>query len=126
MGRMICALVLALTGTGFAQQQSPPTASTSPPGTQERTSERRTAPELAVQSSQELTTPEVQQLIHDGLSSEPALAGASVSVKTDDRAIVLMGSVGSEKQHEVALRIAQSFTGGRQIVDKIKLIKGRE
>jgi osmotically-inducible protein OsmY len=32
-----------------------------------------------------------------------------------------MGSVGSEKQHEAALRIAQSFTGGRQIVDKIKI-----
>lgn len=109
MGRMACALVLVLMGLGFAQQQSSLPAGTTP------------TPEAA-QSSKELTTPEVQQLIHDGLSSEPALADTSVSVKTDDRAIVLMGSVGSERQHEVALRIAQSFTGGRQIVDKIKVI----
>ena len=123
MGRMACALALALTGLGFAQQQSPPRASTPSTVTQERTSERQTAPEQAVQSFEDLTTPDVQRLIHDGLSSEPALADASVSVKTDDRAIVLMGSVGSDKQHEVALRIAQSFTGGRQIVDKIKVFR---
>jgi osmotically-inducible protein OsmY len=65
----------------------------------------------------------VQQLIHDGLSAESALASASVNVRTDDRAIVLMGIVGSEQQHEAALRIAQSFTGGRQIVDKIKVAR---
>jgi osmotically-inducible protein OsmY len=121
MGWMACALVLALTGTGFARQQSPPPAG--PPTTisQERTWERQTTPEQAAASSEELTTPGVQQIIHDGLSSEPTLAGTSVSVRTDDRAIVLMGSVGSEKQHEAALRIAQSLTGGRQIVDKIKI-----
>jgi osmotically-inducible protein OsmY len=111
MRRMACALVLALTGLGFAQQQSPRLTGTPP------------TPGQAAQSSEDLTTPEVQQLIHDGLSSESKLAGASVSAKTDDRAIVLMGSVGSEKQHEVALRIAQSFAGGRQIVDKIKVIR---
>jgi osmotically-inducible protein OsmY len=102
MKRMACALVLLLPGLGLAQQPSPPLAGTSPNVTQERTSEHLTAPEQAVQSSEQSSTPEVQQFIHDGLSTEPALAGTSVSVKTDDRAIVLMGSVGSEKQHEVA------------------------
>jgi len=111
MKRMACALVLALIGLGLAQQQSSRLAGTPP------------TPGQAAQSSEELTTPEVQQLIHDGLSSESALAGTSVSVKTDDRAIVLMGSVASEQQHEVALRIAQSFAGGRQIVDKIRIVK---
>jgi osmotically-inducible protein OsmY len=110
MSWMTCALVLALTGLGFAQQ-SPHLADTPPIAGQ------------AAQSSEDLTTPEVQQLIRDGLSSESALAGASVSVKTDDRAIMLMGNVASEKQHEIALRIAQSFTGGRQIVDKIRVTK---
>jgi osmotically-inducible protein OsmY len=121
MGQMTCALVLALTGTGFAQLQSPPPAGRPAAVSQQRASDGQTALERAAQSSEELTTPEVQHIIHDRFSSEPALADTSVSVRTDDRAIVLMGSVGSEKQHEVALRIAQSFTGGRQIVDKIKI-----
>jgi BON domain len=121
MGWMAYALALALTGTVIARQQNSPPAGTPSAVSQERTWERQTAREQAAQSSEELTTPDVQQIIHDGLSSEPALAGTSVSVQTDDRAIVLMGSVDSEKQHEAALRIAQSFTGGRQIVDKIKI-----
>jgi len=121
MGWMACALALALTGTVFPRQQSPPPSGTPPAVSQERTWERQTAREQAAQSSEELTTSDVQQIIHDDLSSEPALAGTSVSVQTDDRAIVLTGSVGSEKEHEAALRIAQSLTGGRQIVDKIKI-----
>ena len=66
MRRMACALVLALAGLGFTQEQGPRLAGTPP------------TPGQAEQSSEGLTTPEVQQFIHDGLSSESALAGASV------------------------------------------------
>ena len=82
-------------------------------------------PEQAGKSSEDLTTSEVQQLIHDGLSSESTLADVNIRVRTDDRAIVLIGSVNSEKQHETALRIVQSSTGGRQIVDKIKVSRSQ-
>jgi osmotically-inducible protein OsmY len=123
MARTECVLVLVLTGLAFARQQNASLPTTSPTVTQERTGERQTAPEQSAPSSEDLTTPQVQQLIHDGLSSESALATASVNVRTDDRAIVLMGIVGSEQQHGAALRIAQSFTGGRQIVDKIKVTR---
>lgn len=123
MARITCVLVLVLTGLALARQQNASLAGTSPTVAQERTGERQTASEQAAHSSEDLTTPEVQQLIHDGLSSDSALASAGVSVRTDDRAIVLMGSVGSKQQHEAALRIAQSFTGGRQIVDKIKITR---
>jgi hypothetical protein len=80
------------------------------------------SPERAAQSSEALTFPEVEQLIPGGFRSDPELAGASVSVRTDDRAIVLMGTVTSERQHDISLRIVQSFAGKRQIVDKIKII----
>lgn len=75
----------------------------------------------AMQSPAELTTPEVRQLIQDGLRSEPALAEASVLVRTDDRAIVLTGSVGSKEQHNIALQIVGAYAGSRQIVDRIKV-----
>jgi osmotically-inducible protein OsmY len=108
---LACALVLALTGSGWGQQQRADT----PPMLAERAA--------ASEPSGELTTPEAQQPIQGGLSSDRELAPSNVSVRTDDRAIVLMGNVGNEKQHEGALRIAQSFTGGRQVVDKIKVGK---
>jgi osmotically-inducible protein OsmY len=111
MRRLACALVLVFTGIGLGQQQRADT----PPMLVGRAA--------ASEPSGELTTPEAQQLIQDGLSSDRELAQSNVSARTDDRAIVLIGSVGNEKQHEVALRIAQSFTGGRQIVDKIKVGK---
>jgi osmotically-inducible protein OsmY len=35
--------------------------------------------------------------------------------------VILTGTVASEEQHDLALRIAQSYAGDRKIVDKIKL-----
>jgi len=55
------------------------------------------------------------------LNSEPALANTNVSVKADESAVVLTGTVDSEKQHDLAVRIAQSFAGDRQVVDKITI-----
>jgi len=69
-----------------------------------------------------LSTPEkVQQQIEQHLNSEPALQNSKVSVDVDEDVVVLSGTVGTEQQHDLALRIAQSYAGDRKIVDKIKL-----
>ena len=78
-------------------------------------------PDQETQPSQGLSTAQVQQQIEQGLYSEPALANTNVSVKADESAVVLTGTVDSEKQHDLAVRIAQSFAGDRQVVDKIKI-----
>jgi osmotically-inducible protein OsmY len=62
-----------------------------------------------------------QQQIQDKINSEPALANTNVEVKTNDRSITLTGTVDSQRQHDLALRIAQSYAGDRKIVDKIKI-----
>lgn len=121
MDRLSCALVLFLTCLVWARQPGPPHADTPPAIPQEQTSEHTMSLMRAMQSPAELTTPEVRQLIQDGLRSEPALAEASVLVRTDDRAIVLTGSVGSKEQHNIALQIVGAYAGSRQIVDRIKV-----
>jgi osmotically-inducible protein OsmY len=72
-------------------------------------------------SPQGLSTPEVQRQIQQALNSEPALRNSNVGVHVDENSVILTGNVDSEEQHEVALRIAQSYAGDRKIVDKIKL-----
>jgi osmotically-inducible protein OsmY len=68
-----------------------------------------------------MSTKETQQQITKHLSSEPALANTDLAAHVSDNSVVLTGSVATEEQHDLALRIAQSYAGDRKIVDRIKL-----
>ena len=57
----------------------------------------------------------------DKLKSEPALANTKLGVKANAKSVTLTGLVDTERQHDLALRIAQSYAGDRKIVDKIKI-----
>jgi osmotically-inducible protein OsmY len=70
---------------------------------------------------QALSTTEVEQQIQDHFNAEPALANTNVGIKADESSVVLTGTVESDMQHELALRIAQSYAGDRKIVDKIRV-----
>ena len=63
----------------------------------------------------------VEQQIQDKLNREPALANTAIGVKIDAKSVTLTGSVDTERQRDLALRIAQSYAGHRRIVDKIKI-----
>jgi BON domain len=127
MKSRVFASAFLLASLGFAQQQGlpPPTAppyGTPPTFPEGRQSPRQqTPPDQEPQPSQGLSSAQVQQQIQQSLNSEPALADTNVGVKTDESAVVLTGTVDSEKQHDLAVRIAQSFAGDRQVVDKIKI-----
>jgi len=127
MKSVVFASAFLLASLGFAQQQGLPPPTAPPYGTPPTFPEGRQSPrqqmppDQETQPSQGLSTAQVQQQIEQGLYSEPALANTNVSVKADERAVVLTGTVDSEKQHDLAVRIAQSFAGDRQVVDKIKI-----
>ena len=123
MKSRVLASAFLLASLGFAQQQGlPPPYGTPPTFPEGRQSPRQQMPpDQETQPSQGLSTAQVQQQIEQGLYSEPALANTNVSVKADERAVVLTGTVDSEKQHDLAVRIAQSFAGDRQVVDKITI-----
>jgi osmotically-inducible protein OsmY len=68
-----------------------------------------------------MSTAQIEQHIQDMLNSEPALADTDLAVKADDQSVTITGIVDTEAQHDVALRIAQSYAGDRKIVDQIKV-----
>ena len=67
------------------------------------------------------TKKKVQRQIQEKLGAEPVLANTNVGVKVTGKAVTLTGLVDTERQHEMALRIAQSYAGDRKIMDKITI-----
>ena len=55
------------------------------------------------------------------LATEPLLEHLGLKATANDHTIVLSVGVDNEQQHKLALRIAQSYAGERQIVDKITM-----
>src|SRR5438309_12023038 len=125
MKQMLFGLVLLLAPAMLAQQQGQPPP-TSPPQSTPPTFPEERAPRQQMPPDQEappqgLSSPEVQQQIQQGLNSEPILRNSNVGVHVDENSVILTGTVSTDEQHDLALRIAQSYAGGRKIVDKIKL-----
>jgi hypothetical protein len=122
MKRALCGLALAFAVSAFAQQQSPmnpPPYTTPPTFPDDQASRQEMPPDTKAPPPQGLSTAQVEQQIQDKLNREPVLANANVGVKTDDKSVTLTGTVDTDAQHDLALRIAQSYAGDRTIVDKI-------
>ena len=124
MKQMLFGLMLLVATTTLAQRQGqrPPAAppQSTPPTFPEEQAPRHQMPPDQEAPPQGLSTPEVQQQIQQGLNSEPALRNCNVGAHVEN-SVILSGTVDSERQHDLALRIAQSYAGDRKIVDKIKV-----
>ena len=127
MSRILCGLVLLAATATFAQQQghTPPTTPPqgTPPTFPDDRAPRQPMPPDQEAPAQELSTPEVQELIQQDLNSEPELRMNNIGVHVDENTVLLTGTVDSEQQHDLALRIAQSYAGDRKIVDRIKVVQ---
>jgi hypothetical protein len=128
MKHIVFCFVLLLATIGFAQQQgqSPPATSPpyqTPPTFPEGRQSPRTQlpPDTQAPPPQTMSTEKVEQQITQRLSSEPELSKSNIDAKVGENSVVLTGSVDSETQHDLAVRIAQSYAGDRKIVDKIKV-----
>jgi len=81
--------------------------------------EPRMPPDTAAPANT-LSTEEVRAAIDDKLAGEPALRGTGIRASVTEKTVVLTGTVESDQQHELALRIASSYAGDREIVDDIE------
>ena len=125
MKYIFLASILLLAMLGFSQNtQQPPTdpTQTTPPTFPGHPTEQ-TPPD---QNARPLSTDEVQQQIEQGLTSQTELANTHIKVKTSDSSVTLNGTVDTERQHQIALRVAQSYAGDRKIVDNISLAQNQE
>jgi hypothetical protein len=128
MKHILFCFALLLAGIGVAQQQGQPPPTTSPPYQTpptfpegQQTPRAQMPPDTQAPPPQTMSTERVEQQITQRLSSEPELSKSNIDAKVDENSVVLTGSVDSETQHDLAVRIAQSYAGDRKIVDKIKV-----
>lgn len=126
MKYLLTAFVL-LASAGWAQQSGQSTPG-SPPYTTPPTfpQDRRAPSQQQIPPDQQappraMSTAEVQQQIQQHLDSEPLLHSADIRARAEEDSVSLTGTVDNESQHELALRIAQSYAGERKIIDKIKV-----
>jgi hypothetical protein len=126
MKHLASCLVLLL--AAFAQQQGqlPPSTSPQYPTTPTfpetgQTPRTQMPPDTQAPPPEALSSEQVEQQITAHLRAEPALAKSDVDAKADEHSVVLTGIVDGEQQHDLAVRIAQSYAGERKIVDKIKV-----
>jgi hypothetical protein len=118
----LAGVAFLLASLSFSQQQAqPPPAS--PPYTTPSTFPEtpQMPPDQKAPPPQALSTTEVEKQIQEHFNAEPALANTNVGIKADEALVLLTGTVDSEAQHDLALRIARSYAGDRKIVDKISV-----
>ena|SRR5216683_396016 len=120
MRSLVFASAFLLAALGYAQPQGQPRPPYGTPPTfpEEKAPREQMPPD---QQAKPLSNAEVRHQIQQGMKSEPELANTNISVKTNDSSVVLTGTVDTERQHDLAVRIAQSYAADRQIVDKIKV-----
>ena len=128
MNRTMCACLLLAAASLFAQQggsqSSPPPPYATPPTFPDQRPEagpQQMPPDTRAPAQRPLSSGEVQGQIQKQLDTDPALDGTAVKATVDDKAVVLSGTVETERQHALVLRIAESYAGDRGVKDKITI-----
>ncbi|HSZ62488.1 MAG TPA: BON domain-containing protein [Terriglobales bacterium] len=119
MKRVVCVLAVVVAGCCFGYVRASAAAGGIDPVFPPAQTSLDQSSYPQAQSSWDLTTPEVQRLIEDRLTSESAFENTRIDVKTDDSAVVLTGRVASDRQRELASEIAKAYAGNRRIENQI-------
>jgi len=130
MKQILCVLMLFVGTAVFGQmgpgqpQPGQPPQSTPPTFPEGQQSPPQTMPpdQRAPTPTPEATSSEqIQQQITQQLSNEPTLASANLHAEVDEASIVIAGAVDTVEQRDLAMSIARSHAGDRNVVDKIKI-----
>ena|SRR5215469_11732017 len=128
MKQKLCGLLLLLATSVLAQQGQPPMNSppygTPPTFPEDRFPGQQMPPDQNA-PQEGLSNHEAAQQIQQGFKAEHGLSNSNIAVHVDKKSVVLKGTIQSEGQRDLALRIAHSYSGERHIVDKMKLKQER-
>jgi osmotically-inducible protein OsmY len=122
-------LLLAFATMLFAKQQASSLPGTTPPtfpqGQAGQAPARAMPPDKEAPPPRQNASADVQQQIQDKLDAEPALRRQNVKANATETAVLLSGTVDTEQQHRMAVAIAQSYAGTREVMDRIE-VQGRK
>jgi hypothetical protein len=126
MKLLSCGALVLFAAVALGQQQAPPPHNSPPYATpptfpQEQKPTEPMPPDTKAPPPTSIPAADVQNQIEKKLATEPLLANADVHATVDDNSVVLTGTVENEQQHDLALRIAESYAGDRKIIDKVQL-----
>jgi BON domain len=129
MKRILCGIVLLASTVALAQMgpaqpqpgQQPP--STPPTFPNDRQSPRTMPPDqnAPAPTPEAASAEQIEQQITQQLTADPKLEGTNVRADVDEASIVLSGTVNTAEQRDLAVEIARSHAGDRNVVDKIKV-----
>ena len=109
----------------MAQQHgAPPPYGTPPTFPQEHRPTQPMPPDIRAPLPETLNSVEVQQQIQNKLTAEPLPVQTNVKVHVDDASVVLSGTVDDERQHSLALQIAQSYAAVAALSTTFRLGRG--
>ncbi len=116
----LCAVALCLgAAVAMAQNGTGSSAATASSGqVQQSTISANSQPAMASSSNRE-----VQQQIKNAVKNDPMLSNVNpqaVQVNVAPRKIVLRGDVNDKQEKDNIVRIAQSYSSGRTVVDQLK------
>jgi osmotically-inducible protein OsmY len=128
MKSVLCTLLLFVASIAFSQQQPSPatppfnpnpgqTGNSAPPN--EQSPAEQLPPDTKAPAHDQMASPDLEKELQKALNNDPSLERTSLKAIVDDDSVVVSGTVETEKQHQMALEIAQSYAGQRKVVDKI-------
>jgi len=79
-------------------------------------------PDTLAPAPQQLSNFEVKHQLDEIFAKDPLFARSNLNARVDSRRIVLNGTVETEEQHQSAIRAAETYAGGRKIVDNIVVL----
>ena len=120
MGAVVACALLSQAAPMQAQGTPPyfPPGSSSP---KDQKGQAKMPPDTTAPEHTKLSAEEAQQQMQKKIDDEPQLKGAAVLATVNDTTVVLSGRVADANQHDAAIRIARSYSGTREIVDKITI-----
>jgi len=115
MKLLLLALLILVTPRALSQQQHLPAAN---PPVQQMPPDT-TAPPPTQPAPVQMSSLEIEKQIQKAFDQDASLVNSKLKVSVDDMNITLTGSVENQKQHDLALQLAQAYAGKRKIVDNI-------
>lgn len=115
--KLLFAIALLACST-FVLGQQPANPPSAPPG---QATSPQLPPDTAAPPAAQVSSADIQDELQKEFGRASILSDQPLKATVDDQNILLTGTVETQQQHDLALKLAQQYTGTRKIVDRIEI-----